>query len=103
MILAGEPRVERAGDRGDAVGAPGEPGLVEQKESEHFGESESYDGQIILAQSQRHERQRGARGGGECDARGPRQEQRHAADCQERGGVGADGEERDRAEVHQAR
>ena len=75
MILAGEPGVERARDAGDAVGAPGEPGLVEQKEPEHFGESERDDGQVVLAQSQRHERQRGARGGGERDARGPCQEQ----------------------------
>ena len=101
--MPGEPRVERARDGGHAVGAAREPRFVQEEEPQDLAEAEGDDGEIVLPEPQRDHRQPGARGGGEPDRRGPREDERHAPDGQQGGRIGADGEEGDGAEVHESR
>ena len=101
VVVRAEPRVERTRDPGHAVGAAREPRFVQEAEPEDFREAERHDGEVVLAQAERHHREPGAGRGRERHGRDPRQHERRAADRQQRGGIGADGEERDDAEVHE--
>jgi len=59
VVVRGESRVERARDRGHAVGAAREPGFVQQEQPQHLGEPERDDGEVVLAETQRDRRQPG--------------------------------------------
>ena len=99
--MGGEPPVEGARDRGHAVRAVREPGFVQEEQPQDLREPERDDGEVILSEPQGDHRQAGAGGGGEHDCRWPRDDEWRAPDGQQGGGVRADGEGRDDAEIHE--
>ena len=103
VVVGGEPRGERARDPGDAVGAAGEPRLVQKKEAYHFGAAQRDDGEIVLAEPERGEGERGPGHAARHEGGGPRERQSDPGDGEQARGVGADPEEGHHAEVHEPR
>ena len=103
IVVDREPAVERTRDPGDAVGAPGEPGLVQEEEAQGLAEAQRDDGEIVLAQPERRQRQPRAREAADHEGGAPRQRPDDTRDHEQPRGVGADREEGHDAEIHQPR
>ena len=80
VVVPAEARMERARDPGHAVRAAGEPGLVQEEQPQDLAEAEGDDGEVVLSEAQRDRREPGPGGSGERDRRGPRGDERGAAD-----------------------
>ena len=98
-----QPEEARARDAGDAVRAAGQALPVEQHDADHLAERQRHDGEIVAAQAQDREAQQDAPERGEDAGERQAQPERQAEMLgEQRIGVGADGVERDVAEIEQA-
>ena len=102
-LVSGMPKKRRPRNAADAVGAAGQALPVDDDEADDLAERQRDDGEIVAAQPQHRKAEQHAPERGE-DA-GQRQadpERQSEIGRQQRVGIGADGVERDIAEIEQA-